>query len=287
MTWGETIRTLRCLPAGSECLYGRQIVVFASDGSAFAAIKPLLAYLVHGYLQGRFHAHRDMVSWWESERVCFAHGTQRKVEIVPGRASEVTEKRCDNFVARLRALKPQPAEAIVNWKKQLFARKDLELLLAEAAGEHRLHRVLGPVALTSLGVGCIIGAGIFVMTGRAAAYDAGPAVVISYAIAALGCAFAALCYAEFAAMAPVAGSAYTYAYTTLGEIFAWIIGWDLILEYSMGWPRWPRPGPDISTSCSPPWGCRRFPPASATTPGRPRTESPASSTCRRCFSSPR
>ena len=122
----------------------------------------------------------------------------------------------------------------VNWKRQLFARKDLEMLLAEAAGEHRLHRVLGPVALTSLGVGCIIGAGIFVMTGRAAAQDAGPAVVISFGIAALGCAFAALCYAEFAAMAPVAGSAYTYAYTTLGEIFAWMIGWDLILEYAMG-----------------------------------------------------
>ncbi|MEI7903224.1 MAG: amino acid permease, partial [bacterium] len=99
------------------------------------------------------------------------------------------------------------------------------MLLAEAAGEHRLRRVLGPVALTALGVGCIIGAGIFVMTGRAAAQDAGPAVVVSFAIAAVGCALAALCYAEFAAMAPVAGSAYTYAYTTLGEIFAWIIGW--------------------------------------------------------------
>jgi amino acid transporter len=121
----------------------------------------------------------------------------------------------------------------VSWK-HIFARKDLEALLAEAAGEHRLHRVLGPVALTALGIGCIIGAGIFVMTGRAAAQDAGPAVIVSYAIAGLGCAFAALCYAEFAAMAPVAGSAYTYAYTTLGEIFAWIIGWDLILEYAMG-----------------------------------------------------
>ena len=121
----------------------------------------------------------------------------------------------------------------MSWK-HIFAKKDLEMLLAEMAGEHRLHRVLGPVALTSLGVGCIIGAGIFVMTGRAAAQDAGPAVIISFAIAALGCAFAALCYAEFAAMAPVAGSAYTYAYTTLGEIFAWIIGWDLILEYAMG-----------------------------------------------------
>jgi APA family basic amino acid/polyamine antiporter len=121
----------------------------------------------------------------------------------------------------------------VSWK-HIFAKKDLEMLLAEMAGEHRLHRVLGPVGLTSLGIGCIIGAGIFVMTGRAAANDAGPAVVISFAVAALGCAFAALCYAEFAAMAPVAGSAYTYAYTTLGEIFAWIIGWDLILEYAMG-----------------------------------------------------
>ncbi len=121
----------------------------------------------------------------------------------------------------------------MSWK-HLFARKDLEMLLAEMAGEHRLHRVLGPVALTSLGVGCIIGAGIFVMTGRAAAQDAGPAVIVSFAVAALGCVVAALCYAEFAAMAPVAGSAYTYAYTTLGEIFAWIIGWDLILEYAMG-----------------------------------------------------
>ena len=121
----------------------------------------------------------------------------------------------------------------MTWKK-IFARKDLEALLAEAAGEHRLHRVLGPWALTALGVGCIIGAGIFVMTGRAAAQDAGPAVVLSYAIAGLGCVVAAMCYAEFAAMAPVAGSAYTYAYTTLGEIFAWIIGWDLILEYAMG-----------------------------------------------------
>ena len=116
----------------------------------------------------------------------------------------------------------------------MFARKDLETLLAEMAGEHRLRRVLGPVSLTSLGVGCIIGAGIFVMTGMAAADDGGPAIMISFAVAAFGCALAALCYAEFAAMAPVAGSVYTYAYTTLGEIFAWIIGWDLILEYSMG-----------------------------------------------------
>src|SRR5437588_5724604 len=117
--------------------------------------------------------------------------------------------------------------------QQLFARKSLEKLLAEMKGENRLRRALGPIGLTSLGVGAIIGAGIFVMTGRAAAADAGPAIVLSYVVAGLGCAFAAFCYAEFAAMAPVAGSAYTYAYTTLGEVFAWIIGWDLILEYAM------------------------------------------------------
>jgi APA family basic amino acid/polyamine antiporter len=121
----------------------------------------------------------------------------------------------------------------MSWKN-LFARKELETLLAEMAGEHQLRRVLGPVSLTSLGIGCIIGAGIFVLTGVAAADHAGPAIMISFAVAAVGCALAALCYAEFAAMAPVAGSAYTYAYTTLGEIFAWIIGWDLMLEYSMG-----------------------------------------------------
>src|SRR5207248_5564180 len=94
-------------------------------------------------------------------------------------------------------------------------------------------RVLGPVALTSLGIGAIIGAGIFVMTGRVAAEDAGPAIMLSYAVAGLGCALAAFCYAEFAALAPVAGSAYTYAYATLRELLAWIIGWDLVLEYAM------------------------------------------------------
>jgi APA family basic amino acid/polyamine antiporter len=116
----------------------------------------------------------------------------------------------------------------------IFARKRLESLQGDAEHGERLHRALGPWSLTAMGIGCIIGAGIFVMTGRAAALDAGPAVILSYAIAGLGCAMAALCYAEFAAMAPVAGSAYTYAYATLGEIFAWIIGWDLILEYAMG-----------------------------------------------------
>src|SRR5438309_9159131 len=118
-------------------------------------------------------------------------------------------------------------------RKRLFARKSLEMLLAEMKGENRLRRVLGPIALTSLGIGAIIGAGIFVTTGKTAANMAGPAVMISYAVAGLGCALAALCYAEFASMAPVAGSAYTYAYATLGELLAWIIGWDLILEYAM------------------------------------------------------
>ena len=117
--------------------------------------------------------------------------------------------------------------------KQIFARKSLEMLFEEMAAHNRLKRALGPVALTSLGIGSIIGAGIFVTTGRAAALDAGPAIVVSYMVAAVGCTFAALCYAEFAAMAPVAGSAYTYSYATLGELFAWIIGWDLILEYAM------------------------------------------------------
>jgi amino acid transporter len=117
---------------------------------------------------------------------------------------------------------------------QLFATKSLEQLHREMKeDEGRLRRVLGPVGLTSLGIGAIIGAGIFVMTGRVAADNAGPAVMLSYVIAALGCAFAAFCYAEFASLAPVAGSAYTYAYATLGELMAWIIGWDLILEYAM------------------------------------------------------
>jgi APA family basic amino acid/polyamine antiporter len=118
-------------------------------------------------------------------------------------------------------------------RQQLFARKSLETLLEEMKGENRLRRALGPIALTSLGIGAIIGAGIFVTTGKTAANMAGPGVMVSYAVAGLGCALAALCYAEFASMAPVAGSAYTYAYATLGELFAWIIGWDLVLEYAM------------------------------------------------------
>jgi len=117
---------------------------------------------------------------------------------------------------------------------RLFARKPLSLLLEEAAGENRLNRILGPVQLTALGIGAIIGAGIFVATGAAAHNVAGPALMLSYVIAGITCVFAALCYAEFASMVPVAGSAYTYAYATLGELFAWIIGWDLVLEYAVG-----------------------------------------------------
>jgi APA family basic amino acid/polyamine antiporter len=116
----------------------------------------------------------------------------------------------------------------------LFAKKSLQVLLDEMAGEHRLRRILGPVSLSALGIGAIIGTGIFVLTGLAARNYAGPGLVLSYVVAGLACAFAALCYAEFASMAPVAGSAYTYAYTTLGELMAWIIGWDLVLEYAMG-----------------------------------------------------
>src|SRR6266545_4894764 len=119
-------------------------------------------------------------------------------------------------------------------REQLFAKKSLKVLLAEMAGEHRLRRVLGPVTLTSLGIGAVIGAGIFVATGAAARGVAGPALMVSYMVAGVTCIFAALCYAEFASMAPVAGSAYTYAYTTMGELFAWIIGWDLVLEYAVG-----------------------------------------------------
>jgi basic amino acid/polyamine antiporter, APA family len=119
----------------------------------------------------------------------------------------------------------------------LGTRKSIAVLQAEAAGEsegHTLRRVLGPLNLTTLGIGAIIGAGIFVLTGTAAAQYAGPAIVLSFIVSGLGCLFAGLCYSEFASMIPVAGSAYTYAYATLGEFIAWIIGWDLILEYLFG-----------------------------------------------------
>ncbi|WP_238298910.1 amino acid permease, partial [Methylobacterium soli] len=117
----------------------------------------------------------------------------------------------------------------------LMRTKSLERLNADAeAGEHTLQRTLGPWSLIGLGIGAVIGAGLFSLTGIAAAEHAGPAVVISFAIAALGCAFAGMCYSELAGMIPVAGSAYTYAYATMGEFVAWIIGWDLVLEYAVG-----------------------------------------------------
>ena len=117
----------------------------------------------------------------------------------------------------------------------LFAKKSMEVLMAESeeVGSHTLARVLGPVQLTMLGIGAVIGAGIFVLSGLGA-QTAGPALMLSFVLSGLGCAFAGLCYAEFAAMIPLAGSAYTYAYATLGELIAWIIGWDLTLEYAMG-----------------------------------------------------
>ena len=115
--------------------------------------------------------------------------------------------------------------------RKLFRRKTVAALHDEAQSDQRLHRVLGPVNLTALGIGAIVGAGIFVLTGQAAAEHAGPAIVLSFVLAGIACAFAGLCYAEFAAMIPVSGSAYTYGYATMGEFVAWIIGWDLILEY--------------------------------------------------------
>src|SRR5437763_581937 len=118
----------------------------------------------------------------------------------------------------------------------MLATKPLDALLVESKeeNEHSLKRALGPVNLIALGIGAIIGAGIFVLTGKAAATNAGPAIVLSFVVSGIACAFAGLCYAEFASLIPIAGSAYTYGYATLGEIFAWIIGWDLVLEYALG-----------------------------------------------------
>ena len=118
----------------------------------------------------------------------------------------------------------------------ILIRKPLELLLEESKqeGELTLRRALSGLNLVTLGIGAIIGAGIFVITGQAAAQFAGPAIVISFVLAGIACAFAGLCYSEFASMIPIAGSAYTYSYATLGELVAWIIGWDLILEYAFG-----------------------------------------------------
>lgn len=120
---------------------------------------------------------------------------------------------------------------------KLLARKPLSTIMKEASGEGEntsLKRALGPINLTTIGIGGIIGAGIFVLTGTAAAQFAGPAIVLSFVIAGIGCVFAGLCYAEFASMIPIAGSAYTYGYATMGEIVAWIIGWALVLEYAFG-----------------------------------------------------
>jgi len=124
--------------------------------------------------------------------------------------------------------------------KHLFATKSLDQITRDSeASRHKLARTLGPVQLTALGIGAIMGAGIFSTIGSAAAggsmhLGAGPAIIASFALTAVACGFAALCYAEFAAMVPISGSAYTYAYATLGELVAWIIGWDLILEYAVG-----------------------------------------------------
>src|SRR5205085_833240 len=117
----------------------------------------------------------------------------------------------------------------------LFARKPLARLMAEAqeVGEHSLKRSLGPINLIALGIGGIIGAGLFVRTAAAIADRAGPSVVLAFIVAGIGCAFGGLWYAEFASMIPVAGSAYTYSYATMGELVAWIIGWDLVLEYAV------------------------------------------------------
>src|SRR5687767_15346522 len=116
----------------------------------------------------------------------------------------------------------------------LFIKKPLAQLMAQAEDSKELRRTLGPGNLVALGIGAIIGAGLFSITGVAAANQAGPAITLSFVVAALGCAFAGLCYAEFASMIPVAGSAYTYSYATMGEFIAWIIGWDLVLEYAVG-----------------------------------------------------
>ena len=119
-------------------------------------------------------------------------------------------------------------------QSKLFRRKSVTQLQDEALTDNSLRRVLGPLNLTTLGIGAIIGTGIFVLTGTVAAQNAGPAVVLSFIVAGIASIFAALCYAEFAALVPMAGSAYTYGYATLGEFIAWIIGWDLVLEYALG-----------------------------------------------------
>jgi len=150
----------------------------------------------------------------------------------------------------------------------LFATKPLNLLMKEAqeSGEHTLKRALGPLNLVTLGIGAIIGAGIFVLTGAAAARYAGPSIVLSFVLAGIACAFAGLCYSEFASLIPIAGSAYTYGYATLGELFAWIIGWDLILEYAFGAATVASGWSGYLVSFLQDWGIH-IPPALTATPG--------------------
>src|SRR5207248_4426438 len=127
----------------------------------------------------------------------------------------------------------KPASGMLKSIMSLLTVKPLDAILHDA--EHgSLKRTLGPTQLVALGIGAIIGAGLFSLTGIAASQNAGPAVVLSFVIAAIGCAFAGICYSEFSTMIPIAGSAYTYAYATMGELLAWIIGWALVLEYAVG-----------------------------------------------------
>ena len=134
---------------------------------------------------------------------------------------------------------------------KLFATKSINTLMGESqeTGEHSLKRTLGPVNLIMLGIGAIIGAGLFVRTAAAIADRSGPSVTLAFVVAGFGCAFAGLCYAEFASMIPVAGSAYTYSYATMGELIAWIIGWDLVWSTRLVQRRSPSPGANTSTVC--------------------------------------
>src|SRR5262249_47699430 len=128
----------------------------------------------------------------------------------------------------------QQSNTLSRMSTNLFRRKSVTDLQKEALTDQSLKRALGPLNLTLLGIGAIIGTGIFVLAGKAAGVNAGPAVVLSFIAAGIASGFAALCYSEFAALVPMSGSAYTYGYATLGELFAWIIGWDLALEYAVG-----------------------------------------------------
>jgi APA family basic amino acid/polyamine antiporter len=126
---------------------------------------------------------------------------------------------------------------------EVLRRKSIEQAIRDTDDPERgLRRALGPIQLTAIGIGVIIGTGIFVLTGEAAGTIAGPAITLSFVAAAIVCGLAGLCYAEFASVVPVAGSAYTFSYASLGELIAWIIGWDLMLELAFGHRRWPRAG---------------------------------------------